>query len=469
MKRSSRRGLGLEARSRSVRAALAPTHADVGVLRRIRRGLGAPVLGEARPGEERGIALLLALVMIVMITAFVAEFNYSARTKIIGAYHARDDTRAYYLAKSGARLYGLLLVVGAQLDGNAMAGGFLANLNLPFQLDGSALICRSLPFLDTALVKYLAGTGGSLDDEEKEGLQELFDGQENAEGQADRGRVDEAREDGGPPRRGLLEFEGDFKVECSDESARINLNGFANQSWLGRPVEQHPIGQLLFGLFAPPEYDPLFEERLKIDRWELIGNLKDWVDPDSERSGIWGGDEDGQYDDFEPRYRAKNKRFDTVQEARLVAGVTDEVWETFGESFTIHGGRDGKINVNSASPRMLGALLRAVVDPAYTNTQILDQVVRAVSITLSNPLLGGPAKKPQDFVTRVKMVYTQTQAGATLIFVPGGEAALTGMVAVDSKRFRVRSTGYINDSVRTIDTIVRVNKSRVRFLQWKEY
>ena len=457
----------LHPRPGSLPDAFAPRTGE-GILRRIRRGLGAPVLGKPRPGDERGIALLLALVMIVMITAFVAEFNYSARTKIIGAYHARDDTRAYYLAKSGTRLYGLLLVVGAQLDGNQMAAGMLAML--PFQLDGAAMVCRSLPFLDTAMIKYLAGTGGSLDDEEREGLEQLFDEQEGEDGQADRGEVDEAEgEDGGPPRRGLLDFEGDFKVECSDESARINLNGFANQSWLGKAVEQHPIGQLLFGLFSPPEYDPLFEERLKIDRWELIGNLKDWVDPDSERSGIWGGDEDGQYDDFEPRYRAKNKALDTVQEARLVAGVTDEVWETFGGSFTIHGGRDGKINVNSATPHMLGALLRAVVDPAYTNTQVLDQVVQAVSMTLKNPLLGGPAKKPQDFVTRVKLVYSQTQAGATLIFVPGGEAALTGMVAVDSKRFRVASTGYVNDSVRTIESIVRVNKSRIRYLQWKEY
>ncbi len=275
--------------------------------------------------------------------------------------------------------------------------------------------------------------------------------------------------DGGPPRRSLFDFEGDFKVECSDESARINLNGFANQSWLTRTVDQHPIGQLLFGLMAPPEYDPLFEERLKMDRWELIGNFKDWVDPDQERSGIWGGDEDGQYDDYEPRYRDKNKRFDTVEEARLVAGVTDEVWETFGDAFTIHGGNDGRINVNSAPPQMLRAVIRSVIDPAYMNPQQLDQLVQGVNLTLKNPLLGGPIKKANEFGARLQQVYARLNAGSALVFVPGGERLLDGMIAVDSKRFRVRSTGYVNDSVRTIETIVRVNKSRVRYLQWKEY
>ena len=254
----------LHPRTGSLPEAFAPRSGE-GVLRRIRRALDTPVLGAPRPGEERGMALLLAIVMIVMITAFVAEFNYSARTKIIGAYHARDDARSYYLAKSGTRLYGLLLIVGAQLDGNQMAAQILAML--PFQLDGAAMVCRSLPFLDTAMLKYLVGAGGSLDDQETEGLSDLFSG-DGGEGEGSRGFIDESGDvaTSGPPRRGLLDFEGDFKVECSDESARINLNGFGNQSWLSRTIDQHPIGQLMFGLMAPPEYDPLCEERLKIDR-----------------------------------------------------------------------------------------------------------------------------------------------------------------------------------------------------------
>jgi type II secretory pathway component PulK len=454
----------LSPRPPSLPDAFKPRGEGEGILRRMRRALDAPVIGRPNPGDERGMALLLALVMIVLITAFIAEFNYSARTKIIGAYHARDDTRAYYMAKSGTRLYGLLLIVGAQLDGNPMIAGITEML--PFDLAGADAVCQSLPFLDTAMVKYLVGVGGSLDDEEKEGLGEFFSGS----GDDPHGDLDESEEgtneDGGPPRRGLLDFDGDFKVECSDELGRVNLNGFGNTSWLATPIEQHPVGQLMFGLLAPPEYDPLFEERLKIDRWELIGNFKDWVDPDSERSGFWGGDEDGEYDQYEPRYKAKNKRFDTVEEARLVAGVTDEVWETFGDSFTVHGGNNGTINVNTASPHMLRALLRATVDP-YTNPLVLDQVVQAVNLTLKQPLLGGPVKKQGDFLVRIKTV--STQLGTPIVFMPGGEAALTKMVAVNSKRFRITTTGYINDSVRTIEAIVRVNKSRVRYLQWKEY
>ena len=106
--------------------------------------------------------------------------------------------------------------------------------------------------------------------------------------------------------------------------AKIDLNGFANTRWAALPITQHPTAQMIYGLLAPPEYDPLFEDRLKMDRWELIGNIRDWVDIDDQRSGIWGGDENSIYHNEEPRYRAKNAPFDSVGELRMVAGVSDE-------------------------------------------------------------------------------------------------------------------------------------------------
>ena len=127
----------------------------VGVLRRIRAALDTPVLGQRHPGDQRGMALLLALVLIVMITAFVAEFNYSARVKILSASHARDDTKAYYLAKSGIRTYGLVLVVGRQMTGQRMVLDMLASVGL--SLDGAGMVCRSIPFLDTAMLRFLTG------------------------------------------------------------------------------------------------------------------------------------------------------------------------------------------------------------------------------------------------------------------------------------------------------------------------
>ncbi len=440
----------------------------VGVIRRIRAALDTPVFGGPAPRDQRGMALLLALVLIVMITAFVAEFNYSARVKILSASHARDDTKAYYLAKSGIRTYGLLLVVGRQTAGNQLVQSMLMGVGL--SLDGAGMVCRSIPFLDTGMLRFLTGAGGSMGDEEREGLSAFMgdDSPEALDAEGKQLRGDTSGEEGEEPslRRGLLEFEGDFKVECFDDSSKIDINGFANPAWAGLQIQQHPVGQLLFGLLAPPEYDPLFEERLKIERWELIGNIKDWVDPDSERSGFWGGDEDGLYDGYDPRYRAKNARFDSVAEVRMVEGVTDEVWETFGDAFSIHSQSNGsakyKINVNSAPPFMIRALLRAFVDPNLVNDQALDVAVAKLMFSLK--YLPGPAKNARDFIARLKT--PEIQVG--LLIPPAMEQTLASLIATDSRVFRLEATGYVNDSARTITTTVRINRNGVRYLEWKE-
>lgn len=52
-------------------------------------------------GNERGIALLLTLVILVLLTAVIVEFDYGAKVNLITAGNFRDEVRAIYLAKSG--------------------------------------------------------------------------------------------------------------------------------------------------------------------------------------------------------------------------------------------------------------------------------------------------------------------------------------------------------------------------------
>lgn len=418
-----------------------------------------------RPGPEpeegrRGIAMILALIMVVLMSTFAVEFNYSATIKNLSAYHSRDETRAHYLAKGGVHVYGMLLVFSRQIAGNPMITGFLEGMGLP-SLDGADMMCRSIPFLDTAMIRFLMDTGSSVDDEDKQGLLGLMgiggDEDEDEEPRIVRGAGEVGATDS--VRRSITDFEGDWKVDCSDEGAKIDLNGFARQNWLALPIQQHPTGQMLYGLMAPEEYDPLFEERLKMDRWELVANIKDWVDADSTRSGLWGGDEDGMYDQYEPRYRSKNAPFDTVEEARLVHGVTDEVYETFGDSFSIYT-QNFKVNVNSASPAMLRALLRAYTDPSVVTDQRLDQEI--VPLLVAGRLfLPGPFRNSNDFMGRVK-------SQGVVFLNDAAETALKGLVSTQSKVFTLTSTGYVGESTSTVQAIVRITKSRVRYLEWRE-
>ena len=440
-----------------------------------------PSVPRTREHDRRGVALIMALVMVVLMTAFAVEFNYSSEVKNLSSYHYRDNTRSYYLAKGGLRIYGLLLIFARQMEGNSMIAGMLSSFGI--DIDGAAMMCRNVPFMDTAMLRFLTGTGsGSLDDEEKDGLLDLLgmggeqDGepttplaiptaeqqrqrqeQDQEKRERERGYIDETEEEGTSVRRKLMDFEGDFKVDCADESTKIDINGFASNSWAGRSLELHPTANMLMGLMGREEYDPLFEERLKMDRWELIGNIKDWVDPDDQRSGLWGGDEDNLYDDFEPRYRSKNTRFDSLEELRLVAGITDEVFETFSPSLSVHT-KNFKVNVNSANPTMIRALLRAFTDPMLIPEPKLQE---AVSYLMAERMfLPGPFRNADNFIQRAE--------ARGLIFEPTARQALKSLVTTKSRVFRLTATGYVNDSTATIEQVIRVNKSSLRVLEWRE-
>ena len=51
--------------------------------------------------NQRGIALLLTLVILVLLVVLIVEFDYGTKINLITAGNFRDDVRATYLAKSG--------------------------------------------------------------------------------------------------------------------------------------------------------------------------------------------------------------------------------------------------------------------------------------------------------------------------------------------------------------------------------
>ena len=51
---------------------------------------------------------------------------------------------------------------------------------------------------------------------------------------------------------------------------------------------------------------------------------------------------------------------------------------------------------------------------------------------------------------------------------PEAETQLKGLISTDSKVFLLSSTGYIAESTRSIDTVIRVSSNGVSYLDWKE-
>lgn len=75
-------------------------------------GLGAGLLN-----NERGIALLLTLVVLVLLVVVILEFDYGTKINLITAGNFRDDVRATYLAKSGVTAARAILKDDAEEEG----------------------------------------------------------------------------------------------------------------------------------------------------------------------------------------------------------------------------------------------------------------------------------------------------------------------------------------------------------------
>ena len=62
-----------------------------------------------KPGNDRGVALIIVLLVTALLIALVFEFAYGTRISMRAAVNFRDSQRAYYLARSGVNGIGLLL------------------------------------------------------------------------------------------------------------------------------------------------------------------------------------------------------------------------------------------------------------------------------------------------------------------------------------------------------------------------
>jgi len=138
-------------------------------------------------------------------------------------------------------------------------------------------------------------------------------------------------------------------MEIFDESGRFNLNRLVNR--------QGKVDQSQLDIF-----NNLLTE-LEITTEINLGNaIVDWIDADEETAD-GGGSEDGVYGyESMTGMLSKNSRFESLQEVRMVAGMTDEIWQKLEPLVTIYG--DAKMNLNTVDSKVMRAVMRTVDENA---------------------------------------------------------------------------------------------------------
>jgi general secretion pathway protein K len=390
--------------------------------------------------RERGVALILVLAALTILTVMLTDFQDQTSSELGSALSARDSLKAEYAARSAIALSRLLIASEPTIR-KGLAPLFMLMGGAPPQIPVWQFADKVLgAFNDKAgLERFAALASVSMDKGKKLGI----------EGAG-------------------------FDIEILDEDSKINLNA----AWRD-PLTQTRLAAEILGLIGPPQFESLFTsadgDGQYSDRQAVCGALIDWVDSNQDAttcdlrpSGPSLGPEDSFYQMLEPPYFRKNAPFDSLEELHMVRGVTDDFWTNFIEpdprnparrNVTVWG--QGKINVNTANPQTLLAIIcggtsppaKVCTDPMEA-VKFLSLVNMIRSFTMGAPIFN----TPNGFIATLKQqspigMFLQKIGLEPIKFASENEAKKA--IATESNVFSLVATGYVKSGQR--ETKVRVH------------
>jgi general secretion pathway protein K len=150
---------------------------------------------------------------------------------------------------------------------------------------------------------------------------------------------------------------GTLEGGVADEGGKYPINALVDDKGALRPGHQQVLQHLLT--------NPPFRMEAE-DAKALIAAIKDWLDPDDEPTE-GGGAESDYYESQDKPHGCKNGPITSLAELLLVRGMPEAIY--YGKDggpglkdlVTVYS--DGKININTAGPEVLGALLSPSTPP----------------------------------------------------------------------------------------------------------
>ena len=383
-------------------------------------------------GQRSGVALLVVVTTIMIVTIIVTDLAYTARVRFLVTAHRTERQQAYWLARSGVEIYQLIIL------GDREIGDQLESFAPDLAIDG---LLDMVPQINTGLLTMLMATDGGSDLPDEEEMSEEDKAALTGEVAVSDEVREQALEEGGGlfSERSWLDMPGDFSAEIREEDCRINVNLLRSSSETAT-LEESPTYQLMLGRMSGEDNEQWLRDRNLLAR-DLIANLADWVDADSMRSGGRGGYEDSLYQNIEPPYLSKNAAFDTQDELRLVEGWQDEVYDRFAEQFTIYG--TGKLNINCEDDQIDWAILHStfVESPPQNDTRAQELIE-----LINEQRMLGFVDSPKEYVDFLR------QLGVA----PKPE--LEGMLTDSSSVYRIISTGLVGNSAVTITAVLQYDR-----------
>ena len=430
----------------------------------------------------RGVALILVLSVIAILTAVGVDFSYNSRVGLRLAENARDELRAYYLARSAVAASRLLLHFQRQIDQagaqippamlgmlqQVMGGGAAPQLPpLPQvpglqqgqQSGGLGIRLWEIVPIDSNAATMLLGSGTS-DDADKP-----------TNPDAPKLEAGVAHDE-----RSFGDFTGTFGAKIADENSRINVQG------LGHALGNIPGSTYiqLKALIENPRYDFLFDEDDahgdRVQRADLILALHDWTSDDQSGASIdptnplhpfvaGFADKNGAYQRYQPPYKSKNAAFDSLQELYMVRGVSDRFMAAFGDHLTVwaptSGLLGGKLNVNTDDPIQMAVNIfiaaRNPNDPMLQNPLLIQTILQEIRIRKLFSFFG---LSLNDFLGILLANRVDVN--------PLAASAASGFLTDKSDTFRIVATGKVGRVEKKITAVVQYDEWLGKLSYWRE-
>lgn len=456
--------------------------------------------GSRGGGGKRGVALILVLTTLAILTSLGVDFSYSTRVNLKLAENLRDELRAYYMARSAVSLARMLLHFQKQLD--AVGGAAMSGLSSMLQKAGIAGAAAGLPTATPAATPAVPGAAPASSSSLGIRLWELIPVDSNLFGMllsggtqqdiaalgADRddpkklkalelARQQDDRPPGAPrleqPLHSFGTFDGSYSAKVVDENSRINVIGLDS-------LGSTPMATLteLRAMMAPQKYDFLFNEddanHDRVTRDDVIIAMKDWIDADEVGTALDPtnlrnpfvsafSDENSAYDRYNPRYKAKNAHFDSLEELYMVRGVSDRFMEAFGDRLTVWPDVNGKLNINTSDPdQMRTNILIAAANPNDSRLQdplLIKTILQEIQLRKMFSFFGLSAS---DFIGVLVANGVQVRPELQNANSP------LNFLGDQSDTFRITATGRWGRVESKITAVVRYDDLLGKLLYWKE-
>ena len=203
--------------------------------------------------------------------------------------------------------------------------------------------------------------------------------------------------------------------------------------------------------------------------------ILDWLDQDSEPNPL--GAESDFYQLYDPPYACRNGKMASIEELMLIKGITPELFfdclagtdnqqieskndnmnksaanntVTLSDLLTVHGDPLGRININTAHPKLIEAMLKA---SGNTNPSTVEALVQARN---DQPFLSIEDLQSRGILSLPQTPQSKTSDGKTSSSGDTGitQGSLLKHLDVKSSVFRIWGDGCNADTMVRIETFV---------------